>query len=91
MRLALIAGLWLALAAGSLWAHWLDLHPQTPLDVAPKTRKVRRPKQSIINIDPPSDPDNTFDIETYCEDRYRFLLMSEDGRWHCLALTGAPR
>jgi len=23
----------------------------------------------------------------YCTDRSRFLLMSEDGKWHCLALA----
>ena len=70
--------------------HWVNC-PAPTFDVAPKTRKVRRPKQSIINIDPPPDPDNTFDIVTYCEDKSRFLLQSADGKWHCLALTGAPR
>jgi len=27
-------------------------------------------------------------IERACTDKYRFLLMSEDGKWHCLRLEG---
>jgi hypothetical protein len=28
--------------------------------------------------------------EKSCKDKYRFLLMSEDGKWHCLALGQKP-
>jgi len=52
-----------------------------PFDVPPK--QWDDPYRVEINSDPPS----TTEHHIACEDKSRFLLQSEDGKWHCLALV----
>jgi len=57
-----------------------------PFDVQPK--QWDDPYRVEINSDPPP----TTEHHIACEDKSRFLLQSEDGKWHCLDFNGiAPK
>jgi hypothetical protein len=59
-----------------------------PFDVAPKETKSTWCADHGA-IDCGFDPqDSEITIHRTCEDKSRFLLMSADGRWHCLDLKG---
>jgi len=66
-----------------------------PFDVPPVDTKVidKNCKVGIIDgrwSECMQYGDDTSHIERACADKSRFLLMSEDGKWHCLALGQQP-
>jgi hypothetical protein len=76
----------IALAACSLWAWFLGVEDsgmaQTGFrfDDPPKEWKTETPMGGMH-----VEPDGYTHRE--CEDKSRFMLMSEDGKWHCLKLV----
>lgn len=60
-----------------------------PFDVSPVERKLGKDECFLfVNGVCQDNPNDEFVRQ--CADKSRFLLMSEDGKWHCLALGRQP-
>jgi hypothetical protein len=81
-----------------------DMHPVScvPFDVPPVKMETRMeavtsfsipeyPIPQVIYDDPKTYSGPHYFLSTNkCVDKTRFLLQSEDGKWHCLALGAKP-
>jgi hypothetical protein len=56
-----------------------------PFDVPPVETQVPYNQSGVTNLPMP-----IYSERRSCADKSRFLLMSEDGKWHCLALGRQP-
>lgn len=66
------------------YMNWKAPKPAPPFDVPP----VEKSKGLLCSFDTHECRPN---LKRSCAEKSRFLLMSEDGKYHCLALSQVPR